>query len=221
MLLQGWVECVALLHRSQHAVIEGIETARKLLPFPILGFDTDNGSEFLYGELIAYCEREGITFTRGRAYKKNDQCFVEQKNGAVVRHLVGYDRFEGQKAWNTQLKEIYRAIRLYVNFFQPSMKLQIKHRDGAKVQRIYDSAMTPFQRVCLASSGGGTEKLDAIYKVLDPVRVLEQIGTLRDALWRHAILRNGEMTLVPPAELALQVKFQINAGSPSVCRRRY
>jgi hypothetical protein len=157
----GWVECMALLHGSQHAVIEAIENARQLLPFPILGFDTDNGSEFLNGEVLAYCEREGITFTRGRAYKKNDQCFVEQKNGAVVRHLVGYGRFEGQRAW-LQLREIYRAIRLYVNFFQPSMKLQIKHRDGAKVQRIYDPAKTPLQRVRLAFDGAGTEKLDEI-----------------------------------------------------------
>jgi IS30 family transposase len=113
----GWIECMALLHHTQHAVIEAIEAARRLLPFPILGIDTDNGSEFLNAELLAYCEREGITFTRGRAYKKNDQCFVEQKNGAVVRQLVGYDRFEGQNAW-LQLRELYRAIRLYVNFFQ-------------------------------------------------------------------------------------------------------
>lgn len=94
----GWTECLALLHHTQHAVIEAIETARSLLPFPILGLDTDNGSEFLNAELLAYCEREGITFTRGRAYRKNDQCFVEQKNGAVVRSLIGYDRFEGQIA---------------------------------------------------------------------------------------------------------------------------
>ncbi|MEM5785829.1 MAG: transposase family protein, partial [Syntrophobacteraceae bacterium] len=211
----GWVECIALLHRSQHAVIEAIESARQLLPFPILGFDTDNGSEFLNGELLAYCEREGITFTRGRAYKKNDQCFVEQKNGAVVRHLIGYDRFEGQRAW-LQLREIYRAIRLYVNFFQPSMKLQIKHRDGAKVQRIYDPARTPFQRVRVAFNASGTEKLDEIYKILDPVRLLEQIGTLQDALWRHAVLRNGEMTSANrEMRSAPEVIFQINTGSPS------
>jgi len=215
----GWIECIALLHRSQHAVIEAIETARQLLPFPILGFDTDNGSEFLNGELLAYCEREGITFTRGRAYKKNDQCFVEQKNGAVVRHLVGYDRFEGQKAW-LQLRELYRAIRLYVNFFQPSMKLQIKHRDGAKVQRIYDPARTPFQRVrgaFNASGTGGTEKLDEIYRILDPVRLLEQIGTLQDALWRHAVLRNGQITSVPrEVKTAPEVMFKINTVSLSV-----
>lgn len=104
----GWVECLPLLYRSQHAVIESLNYARKVLPFPILGLDTDNGSEFINSELIAYCEREKITFTRGRAYKKNDQCFVEQKNGVVVRQLVGYDRFEGEMAY-LQLRELYRA----------------------------------------------------------------------------------------------------------------
>lgn len=211
----GWTECIALLHHTQHAVIKAIETARQLLPFPILGFDTDNGSEFLNNELLAYCEREGITFTRGRAYRKNDQCFVEQKNGAVVRQLVGYDRFEGQRAW-LQLRELYRAIRLYVNFFQPSMKLQIKRRDGAKVQRIYDPAKTPFQRVRDAFNATGTERMEEIYKVLDPVQLLQQIGTLQDALWRHAVLRNGNAPAPNRAVGAIpEIRFEMSEGDSS------
>jgi predicted DNA-binding transcriptional regulator AlpA len=95
----GWVECLALLHRSGQAVINGLDRARRLIPFPILGVDTDNGSEFINSELISYCDKNKITFTRGRACKKNDQCFVEQKNGVVVRQLIGYDRFEGQRAY--------------------------------------------------------------------------------------------------------------------------
>lgn len=97
----------------------------QLIPFPILGLDTDTGSEFINRELISFCEKKQITFTRGRAYKKNDQCFVEQKNGVVVRQLVGYERFGGMPAYR-QLNELYRATRLYVIFFQPSMKLQKK-----------------------------------------------------------------------------------------------
>jgi hypothetical protein len=100
------------------------------------------------------------------------------------------------------------------------MKLQIKHRDGAKVQRIYDPARTPFQRVrgaFNASGTGGTEKLDEIYRILDPVRLLEQIGTLQDALWRHAVLRNGEITSVPrEVQTASEVMFKINTVSLSV-----
>jgi len=186
----GWVECLPLLYRSQHTVIESLDYARKVLPFPVLGLDTDNGSEFINAELMAYCEREKITFTRGRAYKKNDQCFVEQKNGVVVRQLVGYDRFEGEMAY-LQLRELYRAVRLYVNFFQPSMKLHVKHRDGAKVQRVYDPAKTPFQRLCVALGAEATENLSAIYLALDPVELLRQIKIMQDALWKHAVLKPG------------------------------
>ena len=75
------------------------------------GFDSDNGSEFLNAELIAYCARDGITFTRGRSYHKDDQCFVEQKNGAVVRYLVGYGRYTSERSYR-QLTELYRAVRL-------------------------------------------------------------------------------------------------------------
>jgi hypothetical protein len=84
----GWTECVALLHRGQDAVTHGLDQARRLLPMPLLGMDTDNGSEFINHAVIAYCAREAITFTRSRAYTKNDQCFVEQKNGSIVRQVV-------------------------------------------------------------------------------------------------------------------------------------
>ncbi len=84
----GWTEVLPLLHRTQQSVIQALDKARKLIPFPILGLDTDNGREFINEMLVEYCEREGITFTRGRVARKNDQCFVEQKNGSVVRHRV-------------------------------------------------------------------------------------------------------------------------------------
>jgi hypothetical protein len=95
---------------------------------------------------MAYCAAEQLTFTRGRVANKNDPCYVEQKNGSVVRQLVGYDRFEGERAYR-QLAELYRAVRLYVNFFQPSMKLRTKTRTGSRVRRMYDRAQTPLQRV--------------------------------------------------------------------------
>ncbi len=116
---------------------------------PLLGIDTDNGGEFINEVLIAYCEQEQISFTRGRPYLKNDQCFVEQKNGAIVRQVVGYDRLVGEQAYR-QLTELYRALRIYVNCFQPSMKLLAKQRDGKKVRYVYDSAKTPLQRLLLS-----------------------------------------------------------------------
>ncbi len=185
----GWTECLTLPYRSQHVVVQALERAQQLLPFPLLGLDTDNGGEFLNAEVFAFCEREQITFTRGRAYRKNDQCYIEQKNGAIVRQMVGYDRFEGERAYR-QLTELYRAVRLYVNVFQPSMKLLTKRRAGSKVSRTYDSAQTPLQR--LLASGilapERREQLERLAHSLDPMRLLEQIRTLQDALWQHALL---------------------------------
>jgi hypothetical protein len=184
-----WVECLPLLHRTQHTVKQALGHAGQLVPFPILGLDTDNGSEFINDLLLAYCEQQGITFTRGRVAKKNDQCFVEQKNGSVVRQVVGYDRFEGELAYR-QLAELYRAVRLYVNFFQPSMKLHRKTREGSRVRRIYDQAATPLQRLFAADvlDALQRERLETIYQVLDPVVLLRQIEVLQDALWQHTIV---------------------------------
>lgn len=185
----GWVECLALLHRSKAAVIHALDQARDLIPFPILGIDTDNGSEFINADMIDYCDKEKITFTRGRAYKKNDQCYVEQKNGVVVRQIVGYDRFEGQQAYK-QLTELYRAVRLYVNFFQPSMKLKKKWRISSKLRKTYYPAQTPFQRLKYTEHAGNEiiKKLNTINYALDPIRLLKQIEVLQDALWQHVIV---------------------------------
>src|SRR6266704_1306464 len=141
----GWTECLPLLNRGQEAVVAALKRARQLLPFPLLGIDTDNGGEFINIELAAYCEQEHITFTRGRPQRSNDQCYVEQKNGQIVRQVVGSDRFVGELAYR-QLTELYRALRLYVNCFQPRVLLQAKQREGSKLRRTYDEAQTPMQR---------------------------------------------------------------------------
>jgi len=176
----GWTECLPLLHRSQEAVVAALQRARKLFPFPLLGIDTDNGGEFINGVLVAYCEQEQITFTRGRPYQKRDQCFVEQKNGAIVRQVVGYDRFVGEHAYR-QLTELYRALRLYVNCFQPSMKLLSKQRDGKKVRCIYDPAKTPLQRLLLSGvlPVQKQQELTEVAQALDPVRLLQQLELLQ------------------------------------------
>ena len=212
----GWTECLPLLHRGQHAVIHALDRARQLLPFPLLGLDTDNGGEFLNEELLAYCRREQITFTRGRAYRKNDQCFVEQKNGVIVRQLVGYDRFEGEAAYR-QLTEVYRAVRFYVNFFQPSMKLREKLRDGSRTRRCYDPAQTPYRRLLAGDllTPGTQQRLETLAHTLDPVRLLHQVETLLDALWRHAVflVPGGAVNAVPTPQ-ATSVAFQIVGSEP-------
>jgi len=219
----GWVECQALLYRSCDQVMQGLTRARQLIPFPLRGLDTDNGSEFITNELISYCAEAEISFTRGRAYQKNDQCYVEQKNGAVVRQFVGYDRFEGERAYR-QLVELYRALRLYVNFFQPSLKLKDKRLDGAATKRTYLPARTPFERLCAAGvlSSDARARLDAIFAALDPVRLLAQIGQLQDALWAHAVLPGA----IVPDQVGAALRFTLNpdrpdgAGEPAPIQRQ-
>lgn len=203
----GWTECLPLLHHGYADVLRALDQVRDLLPFPLLGLDTDNGSEFLNYPLLEYCEQATITFTRGRAYRKNDQCYVEQKNGSIVRQIVGYDRFEGELAYH-QLAELYRALRLYVNFFQPSLKLELKRRAGSQVYRRYDTAQTPCQRLLAAGvlDDATCARLVALAEGLDPVQLLHQLRRLQEALWRHAV------TLVP-ATPAPTVPFILPAAA--------
>jgi len=181
----GWTECLPLLNRGREAVLAAIQRARTLFPFPILGIDTDNGGEFINDEVAAYCVREQITFTRGRPYEKRDQCFVEQKNGVVVRQVVGHGRLVGERAYR-QLDELYRALHWYVNCFQPSMKLVAKQIEGRKIHRIYDAAKTPLQRVLLSGvlSPSQQQEVRAIAKAFDPLRLFQQVEQLQQAIFR-------------------------------------
>ncbi len=154
----GWTECLAILHKSQLLVSEAICELRLRLPFPLLGIDSDNGSEFINDLLYRYCLTEKITFTRSRPYRKNDQAHVEQKNWSVVRHVVGYDRYETEEDLSV-LKTIYQDLRLYVNFFQPVLKLIGKDRIDEKLIKRYDIATTPYQRVLASPFVSGTVKI--------------------------------------------------------------
>ena len=128
------------------ATFAGLLQARDRLPMPLLGIDSDNGAEFINDHLRRYCETEHITFTRCRPYKKNDQAHIEQKNWSVVRRTVGYDRYDSPQALR-QLQDLYQVLRLYLNYFQPVMKLVGKERFGARVKKRYDDARTPYQRI--------------------------------------------------------------------------
>jgi hypothetical protein len=179
----GWTECAPLLVREQRLLTEVLGELRKLLPFPLLGLDTDNDSVFMNETVQDYCKQAGIEFTRCRPYRKNDQAWVEQKNGAVVRRAIGYRRFEGLEA-AAVLARLYAAMRLFVNFFQPSFKLAAKARDGALVRKRYHPPATPCQRV-LADPRTNEEVRRRVNKVratLDPVRLLQQIRTAQQQL---------------------------------------
>ena len=183
-LATGWTECLPLLSKSAEAVLCALQQERACFPFPILGLDADNGCEFINDPLLTYCEQEHITFTRGREGLKNDQCFVDQKNGAIVRQVIGYDRLEGERAYR-QLGEVYQALRLYVNGFQPSMKLQATQYDGRKVRRVYDAAKTPLQRLLLFKvlPASKEQELLRVAQVLDPLRLFHHLQDLQQALF--------------------------------------
>lgn len=172
----GWTECAPLLVREQTLLTEVLTEIRKLLPFALLGFDSDNDSVFINETVRDYCLAGGITFTRCRPYRKNDQAWVEQKNGAVVRKIVGYRRFEGVQT-AVALADLYATVRLFVNFFQPSFKLAEKEREGARVHKRYHKPATPYQRLMADPRTPENVKrgLEQIYATLDPVRLLRDM----------------------------------------------
>jgi len=172
----GWTECAPVLVREQKLLTAVLSELRKVLPFALLGFDTDNDSVFMNETVRDYCMGAGMEFTRSRPYRKNDQAWVEQKNGAVVRHTVGYRRYEGLEA-AAALAELYRSLRLFVNFFQPSFKLAEKSRDGAKVTKRYHPPATPHQRLLSdpRTTVATRERVAAVYATLDPVQLLNAI----------------------------------------------
>jgi len=187
----AWTETEAVRNRSQMYVFDGLEKALARFPFAICGIDSDNGSEFINNHLFRYCGNKGIMFTRSRPYRKNDNCFVEQKNYSIVRRAVGYRRYDTPSELET-LNALYAVLRLYTNYFQPSMKLIEKTRSGSKVRKKYDKAKTPYRRV-LESDGvpeAAKEELKTAYVTLNPVRLGREIDQLQDRLDDLAGVKN-------------------------------
>lgn len=183
----GWTETEAVPNKAQVWVFEAIQTIRARLPFPLLGLDSDNGSEFVNKELLRYCQKERLTFTRARPYRKNDNCYVEQKNYSVVRQTVGYQRFD-TAAELMVLKQMYATLRLYTNFFQPTMKLKSKERLGARVKKSYHAPQTPYQRVlaCAEVSAADKKRLQRQYRLLNPAALKRELDKQRKELFRLA-----------------------------------
>ena len=175
----GWTELAAVPNKAQVWVFEAIQQ----LPFALLGLDSDNGSEFINNHLRRYCEQEQLTMTRSRPHRKNDNCFVEQKNYSVVRRYVGYARYDtpGEVAL---LNQLYEQLRLYVNFFLPSQKLPEKVRRGSRVSKRYSPAKTPYQRVLESAevSTSCKRKLRAQYGKLNPAQLHREIVRLQEKL---------------------------------------
>jgi hypothetical protein len=191
----AWTENAAVINKAQVWVFDALKDIRARLPFPLLGIDSDNGSEFINNHLLRYCQQQKITFTRGRAGKKNDGCFVEQKNYSVVRRAVGYARYDSP-AQQRLLNTLYAHLRLYTNYFQPVMKLVSKERIGAKVKKTYDPPQTPYRRL-LAAPGitqPMRQRLQAEYVTLNPAQLKREITRLQNLLRKMAAARQRSKT---------------------------
>ena len=187
----GWTESRAVLGRGQVGVVAALEEIAQTLPFRLLGIDTDNGSEFLNWHVGRWCAQHDIQFTRGRLYKKDDNAHIEQKNWTHVRKLMGWERYDTAQAVEA-MNDLYRQeLRLWMNVFQPSVKLVRKVRVGARLRRVYEAAQTPLQRV-QASGEGEAEalvRLQAQQASLDPFqlsrRIEEKLGALYELAHRR------------------------------------
>lgn len=175
----GWNECRAFMGKSERHTVEGLETIRKRLPFPLLGIDFDTGGEFVNWHLVRYSQRNQITYTRAREEKKNDQNYIEQQNFSVVRRFVGYQRLDTYRQLR-MLNQLYDLLSDYQNFFQSVMRLKEKVRNGTRLTRRYDKAKTAYQRVlaCGEISQEVKERLRKRFLKLNPKRLLLDITRL-------------------------------------------
>jgi hypothetical protein len=197
-IASGWTECIAMPVRNQSLIVHAFAKAAVDLPFPMLGVDTDNDSAFMNQTVFDYCKDRGLEQTRSRAYKKNDQAWVEQKNGSVVRRLVGYGRLSGLAATEA-LAQLYAWSRLYINFFQPSFKLKSKTRDGARVRKVYHPPMTPCDRLLGLPTISEASKamLREQFAALDPIRLLANIRAAQRRVADFATRGLGENAVAP------------------------
>ncbi|MET4323763.1 DDE-type integrase/transposase/recombinase [Bradyrhizobium sp. RT5a] len=227
----GWTECLPLLTREGSLVVEAINRAQSLFPWLLRGVDFDNDSAFMNDVVVPWCREQKLEVTRSRAYKKNDQAFVEQKNGAVVRRLMGYGRFDGIETARV-MGRLYAAARLYVNFFQPSFKLKEKRREGAKVIKRYHPPLTPYERALAHPkvTAAAKKRLRDQYRSLDPVALLAEIRATQDELGNRVDRRAGQArglqcasTSTAPATAASFAKTlgkTATAGEPRATHRR-
>jgi transposase InsO family protein len=180
----SWTFCTPVWGKNKERVGGAVARLQREVPFQLLGIHSDNGTEFINNTLYQYCQRRGLQFTHSRPYHKNDQPRVEQRNGSLVRRLVGYGRYTSRQAM-LQLEEVYTLACLHANFFRPTAKLLKRERQGARVIKIYDTPQTPFQR--LLASGELTAQQEAAlrdqYVTLNPLNLQRQLRQALDALW--------------------------------------
>ena len=187
-VFSGWVETEAIMGKGQLRVIEALERVSARLPFKILGLDSDNGSEFINHHLYRWCEQRDIQFTRSRPYKKDDNAHIEQKNWTHVRKFMGWDRYDSSPALQAMNSLYRKELSLFMNLFQPSVKLIKTLRHGSRKLRLYDQPQTPADR--LINSGvlpqSKCHELKELREKLDPFSLSEKINQKLEQIWALA-----------------------------------
>lgn len=203
----GWWEGEAILRRSQEATREGLDRLRKRLPFAIREIHPDNDTGLINELVWNYCQKAKIKMSRSRPYMKNDNAWVEQRNWTHVRKVVGYSRLD-RPAELEVLGELYAQLRLYKNFFQPSMKLKEKVREGGKIRRKYDEPRTPYQRVMESKQmpAAAKHQLKAQYESLNVAQLHREVEVLRDRLFDLGKAKNSAPPKSKPRGRGIRVK---------------
>lgn len=226
-VVTGWTQCLPIVMREGTLVVDAIARARTQFPWQLRGLDFDNDSAFMNDVVVPWCRGQQLEVTRSRAYKKNDQAFVEQKNGALVRRLVGYGRFEGIETARTMAR-LYAAACLLGNFFQPSFKLKSKRREGAKVIKRYFAPETPCSRALAHPSidDATKERLCNLIATLDPIALLAEVRAAQHDLGHRVDRRAGSvaadrlLATPPTADFVASLGKDSNRGEQRAIHRR-
>lgn len=198
----GWTVNRSIKNKAAIWVREALDYVIARFPFPILGIDSDNGSEFINAHFLQYCIDNKLTFTRGRSGNSNDGCYVEQKNWTHVRELVGYLRYDTDAELEL-LNAIWEHNAYYTNYFQAQQKLKSKQREGAKVKKKYYKAQSPYQRVIAIKEMPAENKnsMTATMNTLKPGQLFKDIEQLRSKLENKALLK-APAPIKPPVNRA-------------------
>lgn len=190
-IYSGWVETHAVMGKGEEGVFKALLKMRLCLPFKILGIDSDNGGEFINYHLWRYCDGEGIEFTRSRPRKKDDNAHIEQKNWTHVRKLLGWDRYDSLEALSA-MNDLYRnELRIWMNLFQPSVKLIKTKRIGSSLKRSYDKPLTPLDRLVACQEANSTKlaSYESLRARTDPFELSKRINQKLDGIFRLAHYR--------------------------------
>ena len=211
-ILSGWTCNRAVWNKGAHGIVEATRSVEASLPFELLGFDTDNGSEFINSHLYRYCEshRPRLDFTRSRPYETKDNAYIEQKNWTHVRKIFGWARYDTLEAVSA-MNDLYEdELRLWHNLFLPSVKMIRKERYGSKVRRVYDQARTPLERVkeCPEADAHRVAELGKQMRRLDPFELSRRIDEKLERIYR---LTSRRETLRSDVK---SVRKTVSASSP-------